>query len=78
MHLKIFRIGKSIFVEDLKSSNGTFVNGEFLQPGQGYQLEKGDVILIGTDTRLRLEDLQGGQDFWVSEPDQRVLVPPFN
>lgn len=35
-HLKIFRIMNALFIEDLKSLNGTFVNGEFLKPGEGY------------------------------------------
>jgi putative methionine-R-sulfoxide reductase with GAF domain len=71
MHLKIFRIGNSVFVEDLKSSNGTFVNGEFLEPGRRYQVGEGDVILVGTDTSLCVEGLHGGQDFWVED-----IVPP--
>jgi 3',5'-cyclic-nucleotide phosphodiesterase len=47
-HLKIFRIEKSFFVEDLKSTNGTFVNGNSVEPGEGQQISDGDIISLGT------------------------------
>ena len=45
--LKIFRIGEKIFVEDLKSTNGTFINGEMITPGEGFEVWEGDTISIG-------------------------------
>jgi len=56
MHLKIFSIGTAVFVEDLKSSNGTLINGTPLEPGEGRQVDGEDVITIG-DTVIRLEDV---------------------
>ena len=56
MHLKIFSIGTAMFVEDLKSSNGTLINGTPLEPGEGRQVDGEDVITIG-DTAIRLEDV---------------------
>jgi pSer/pThr/pTyr-binding forkhead associated (FHA) protein len=47
-HLKIFKIEKSFFVEDLKSTNGTFVNGDSVAPGEGLQISDGDIISLGT------------------------------
>jgi len=54
--LKIFRIGSKFFVEDLKSTNGTSLNGNPILPGEGFELDEGDIISMG-DTQLRAEDL---------------------
>lgn len=54
--LKIYPLGKRYFIEDLKSTNGTFINGELITPGEGYEISEGDIIEIG-DTVIRLEDL---------------------
>jgi putative methionine-R-sulfoxide reductase with GAF domain len=56
MHLKMFRIGTALFVEDLKSSNGTLINGTALEPGEGRQVDGEDLIKIG-DTVIRIEDV---------------------
>jgi len=40
-HLKISRKGKRIFIKDLSSRNGTFVNGEPIQPGIEVELPEG-------------------------------------
>jgi hypothetical protein len=37
-----------VFIEDLNSLNGTWVNGTRVHPGQQRQLKPGDVIQIGT------------------------------
>jgi hypothetical protein len=54
--LKIFRIGGKFFVEDLKSTNGTCLNGNPILPGEGFELDEGDIISMG-ETQLRAEDL---------------------
>jgi pSer/pThr/pTyr-binding forkhead associated (FHA) protein len=54
--LKIFRIGGKFFVEDLKSTNGTRLNGNLILPGEGFELEEGDIISMG-ETQLRAEEL---------------------
>jgi len=69
MHLKIFSIGTALFVEDLKSSNGTLINGSPVEPGEGHQVDGEDVIAIG-DTIIRLEDVTAPKD-----PDFEELVP---
>lgn len=51
--LKIFRIGEKLFVEDLKSTNGTFINNEMITPGEGFEIWEGDTISIG-NTVIRL------------------------
>ncbi|MEE4351278.1 MAG: FHA domain-containing protein [Desulfatiglans sp.] len=44
--LKIFRLGKKLFLEDLKSTNGTSLNGEVINPGESYELTEGDTVSI--------------------------------
>jgi pSer/pThr/pTyr-binding forkhead associated (FHA) protein len=61
MHLKIFTIGTALFVEDLKSSNGTLINGTPLEPGEGHQVDGEDIIAIG-DTVIRLEGVLSARD----------------
>jgi pSer/pThr/pTyr-binding forkhead associated (FHA) protein len=46
-HLKISRSGETVSVEDLKSTNGTIVNGETIGPGESIEMEEGDTIFLG-------------------------------
>lgn len=55
-HLKVFRIGRKFFVEDLKSTNGTRINDERLESGEGFEVEEGDLIRLGRIV-LRIEAL---------------------
>ena len=52
-HIKLFRVENLVFVEDLKSTNGTLVNGEPIEPGEGVQVGEGDTISLG-HTTIRL------------------------
>jgi len=54
--LKIFTIGNKLFVEDLKSTNGTLINNEFITPGEGFEIMEGDRISMGT-TVLKLVEV---------------------
>ncbi|MGH9044677.1 MAG: FHA domain-containing protein [Acidimicrobiales bacterium] len=45
LHARIYRSGGSIWVEDLGSTNGTFVNSERIS--QPSRLAKGDLVQIG-------------------------------
>ena len=55
-HLKIFKIGEDIFVEDLKSKHGTRINGKLIEPGEGFHIEEGDLITIG-NTVMQLTEV---------------------
>jgi phosphoserine phosphatase RsbU/P len=55
-HLKVFNIGKRFFIEDLKSTNGTLINGEPVASGESYEVNESDSIQIGS-TVIRLDDL---------------------
>ncbi len=54
--IKIFLIGGKFFVEDLKSTNGTLLNGRMITPGEGFEVGEGDMIAIGS-TVLQLCEL---------------------
>lgn len=57
-HFKIFRIGKDFFIEDLNSKHGTLVSGEPISPGEGFQINDGDLITVG-NTVMQLTDTGG-------------------
>ena len=46
-HLKIIRKGSRFLVEDLGSTNGTFVNGRRVRPGKKVEVKEGLPITIG-------------------------------
>jgi hypothetical protein len=45
LHARLFRHGDQIWVEDLGSTNGTFVNSERI--GQASRLSRGDLLQVG-------------------------------
>lgn len=47
MHAKIMKKDDGIFLLDLNSTNGTFVNGENIKSGEEYRLESGDLVMFG-------------------------------
>jgi sigma-B regulation protein RsbU (phosphoserine phosphatase) len=67
--IKIFRIGKKFLVEDLKSTNGTMINGELIEPGEGFEVDEGDSISMG-NTVIRL-----GEIFSHSALEKKDLLP---
>lgn len=50
-HARVSRVGDDIFVEDLQSANGTYVNGQRLHVR--HQLQEGDKIAIGASTIIK-------------------------
>jgi len=56
-HLKITAAGDQLLIEDLASSNGTFVNGERIE--DPTEVQPGDVITVGpSDVQVRVERAQ--------------------
>jgi len=51
-HVRIFKEGKQYFIRDLNSSNGTYVNEEYLPPGEVFPLHNRYEIRIGSATIL--------------------------
>ena len=46
-HLRILRRENRLFIEDLESSNGSFVDGEPISPGVECEIREGIPIIIG-------------------------------
>lgn len=46
-HANIIRFQESVIITDLGSANGTFVNGQRLQPHQRHVLHDGDEVCLG-------------------------------
>lgn len=46
-HLKVLRKGEKLFIKDLNSRNGTFVNGELISPGEEVILPEGVPVVMG-------------------------------
>ena len=46
-HFKLERKGNKYFIRDLKSKNGTFVNGKQIRPDSAYEVEEGITIVVG-------------------------------
>lgn len=46
-HMKILRKGDKFFIEDLKSQNGTLVNGQEIEAGDQYEVKEGIPIVVG-------------------------------
>jgi ABC-type multidrug transport system ATPase subunit/pSer/pThr/pTyr-binding forkhead associated (FHA) protein len=46
-HAQIVKQGEQLFLEDLRSANGTFVRGQRLAPGQRVPVQSGEKVFIG-------------------------------
>jgi hypothetical protein len=46
-HARLLAEGDQVFLEDLHSTNATFLNQKKLQPGRRYPLKDGDEIRLG-------------------------------
>jgi hypothetical protein len=44
LHARLDSDHQNIFLEDMNSTNGTFVNGSRLEPGETYRLRAGDAV----------------------------------
>jgi len=46
-HARIFAQGTQVFIEDLNSTNYTYINQQKLTPGQPHPLNSGDEVRFG-------------------------------
>jgi hypothetical protein len=46
-HARLRRVGEHLYLEDLHSLNGTFINDQRLTPNQQRQLREGDTVRLG-------------------------------
>lgn len=69
-HCKIISKGDDLFIEDLKSQNGTLIDGKAITPSQSVQLHKGISIALGNILFIL------GKSAAVAEPISRVDDAP--
>lgn len=69
-HALAITILNDSFLEDLGTTNGTFVNGELIKK---YVLKDGDVIVIGKHELRYVEELEGQAD---NELARRLVIKP--
>jgi len=46
-HAKVFQKNSKVFIEDLRSLNGTWINGAALKSGEAYELAEGLPVAVG-------------------------------
>ena len=76
-HLRISRKGERIFIKDLNSRNGTFVNGEPIHPGIEVEIPEGVPVVIGLTVLCfgegcaeEIRDVLGSIDVSGLEPEE--------
>ena len=73
-HASLSAAGETAVVEDLQSSNGTFVNGE--QVGQPRRVGAGDIIGLGGSTMIEVSVGPTGAHTPTGEPTVIESVSP--
>ena len=74
-HLRLIRSGDTLTIEDLGSTNGTFVNGK--RVSGVTPLQNGDMIGLGETVTLALESVSAGGEVPASAPSNLGdLLPP--
>ena len=68
-HAQLVRQGDQLFIEDLKSANGTFVRGQRLAPGQRVPVQNGERVFIGP---MPLTIQSGDQKFNIVVEDEQA------
>ena len=83
--LKIFKVDEKLFVEDLKSTNGTRINDEMIKPGESVEVKEGDTISIanttmqlGEDSSEKALDIEVGQNDRPKPAEDRRSQSPKN
>jgi pSer/pThr/pTyr-binding forkhead associated (FHA) protein len=76
-HARLSRQGNRYLIEDLKSSNGTFVNSKRISGP--VLLAEGDVIDLGKAARLSYQSLETGEETVVMSDQEsmtQIMAPP--
>jgi hypothetical protein len=73
-HARFMMRDDSVFVEDLGSTNGTFLNGERISAPQ--QLRLGDVITLGENVSMVFEKFTPGEEETMITPEIEKTPPP--
>lgn len=71
-HAEVVLRGEEIIVRDLDSTNGTFIDGEPLEPNVDAPIKPGQILRLG-EVDVRLEDGGGGEKR--ESLDQTKVIP---
>jgi pSer/pThr/pTyr-binding forkhead associated (FHA) protein len=84
-HLKILRRGNRLFIQDLESTNGSFLDGEPISPGIECEVREGIPIMIGIsviclgqgcleEVKAFIDSMSGSRvSEEISQPDTGIL-----
>jgi hypothetical protein len=76
-HVRTWATPDGLVVEDLDSTNGTFVNGQRIS--SPVRLSRGDTLQLGADVTLTVQSIQGGTDDTVLESApsgyEKTMIP---
>ena len=75
-HMKLYTVGEmnAFFVEDLHSTNGSFIDSNPIEPGEAFQVDERDTITIG-NTVLRLQGVPASDPLDTKGPkDQHTMI----
>lgn len=73
-HARFLMREDSVFIEDLGSTNGTFLNGERISTTQ--QLRLGDIVTLGENVSMVFEKFTPEEDMTMVTPDIEKTPPP--
>lgn len=54
-HIKVYKQDDRWFIEDLDSTNGTYLNGELITPHEKYEIKNGDIINLSSQVALKVK-----------------------
>jgi pSer/pThr/pTyr-binding forkhead associated (FHA) protein len=63
------------FIEDLRSTNGTFIGDDLIEPGEAFQVDERDTITIG-NTVMNLQGILASSP--LSEKDTKIYHPKMH
>lgn len=73
-HARFLMREDSVFIEDLGSTNGTFLNAERISTPQ--QLRLGDIVTLGENVSMVFEKFMPEEDMTMVTPDIEKTPPP--
>jgi predicted component of type VI protein secretion system len=73
-HARFVMRDESVFIEDLGSTNGTFLNGERISTAQ--QLRLGDVVTLGENVSMVFEKFVPEEEVTMATPEIEKTPPP--
>lgn len=69
-HARIYRRGGQYFIQEMGSTNGTCLNGEWVLPERDEPLKTGDIILLGEVSELQVLTVSFGTE--LTDEDRQI------